>query len=113
MKKYLIDTNLPYFFGLWKTEEFIHQNDLNPKTKDKVIWRYAKQYNLTIITKDADFSNRMLLSDPPPRVIHIKFGNLTMSKFYDVIHKNWNIITEMSACHKLVNVYIDRIEGVD
>ncbi len=29
LKKYLIDVNLPYYFSLWKGEEFIHLKDIN------------------------------------------------------------------------------------
>ncbi len=28
MPKYLIDVNLPYFFALWNTQDYIHQNDI-------------------------------------------------------------------------------------
>ena len=50
---------------------------------------YAKEHNLTIITKDSDFSERIKLSDPPPRVIHFKVGNSNMKEFYRVIHASW------------------------
>lgn len=76
MTKYLIDVNLPYFFKLWNTSEYIHQIDVNPVAKDKDIWEYAKGNSLTIITKDSDFSNRILFKDPPPKVIHIRIGNV-------------------------------------
>lgn len=111
--KYLIDVNLPYYFKLWNSDEFIHQNDIDPKATDNFIWEYAKTNNLTIVTKDSDFSSRMLISDPPPKVIHIKFGNLKMAKFFDSIHKNWNDIIIMSSKNKIVNVYKDNIEGIN
>ncbi len=28
MPKYLIDVNLPYYFSLWNTLDYIHQNDI-------------------------------------------------------------------------------------
>jgi len=61
MPKFLIDVNLPYYFGLWNTPEYIHQMDISPREKDKIIWEYAKKQNLTIITKDSDFSSRIML----------------------------------------------------
>ena len=76
MKKFLIDVNLPYYFSLWKGTDYIHQRDIDAKMKDSEIWQYAKDNNLTIITKDSDFSERIILNSPPPKVIHIKFGNL-------------------------------------
>lgn len=53
MKKYLIDVNLPYLFSLWNDEAFIHQFDIDDKWSDEQIWNYAKENNLTIVTKDA------------------------------------------------------------
>jgi len=72
MRKYLIDVNLPYKFDHWRSDEYIHQRDLNARMPDRNIWEYAKLNNLTILTKDADFSDRMILETPPPRVIHFK-----------------------------------------
>ncbi len=80
--------------------------------KDSEIWRFAKENNLTIVTKDADFSDRILLSDPPPRVIHIKLGNMKIKNFYQAIQSVWNEVVEMSQNYKLVRVYHDRIEGI-
>ena len=52
MAKYLIDANLPYYFILWNNTDYIHIKDLNDTWSDEQIWDYAKQNNLTIITKD-------------------------------------------------------------
>jgi predicted nuclease of predicted toxin-antitoxin system len=57
MIKYIIDANLPYYFSLWKGEEYQHVIDINPDMKDSEIWKYARENNLTIVTKDADFSD--------------------------------------------------------
>ncbi len=81
MPSYLIDTNLPYYFSLWNTEDFIHQIDIQNNLEDFEIWKYAKERGLTIVTKDADFSERILLAMPPPRVIHLRVGNLSMRAF--------------------------------
>ncbi|NUQ25073.1 MAG: DUF5615 family PIN-like protein [Saprospiraceae bacterium] len=112
MAKYLIDVNLPYYFALWNTSEYIHQMDINPLAKDKLIWEYAKENGLTIISKDSDFSNRILFKDPPPKVIHIKIGNVSMKEFHRLINSCWEDVIQMSESHKLVNVYKDTIEGV-
>lgn len=113
MKKYLIDVNLPYHFSLWNTEEFIHQKDINDEWTDEQIWNYAKENNLTIITKDADFSHRIILSAPPPKVIHIRFGNLTFQELFKVLTDNWAEIQNLSSKYKLVNVFRDRIEAIN
>ncbi len=80
--KYLIDVNLPYYFSLWNTNQFVHVHDINDEWSDGKIWNYAKEHNLSIITKDSDFSNKILFAQPPPKVIHIRFGNLKMNSFF-------------------------------
>ncbi len=112
MKKYLIDVNLPYCFSLWNSEEFIHQTDIDDKWTDTQIWNFAKKNNLTIITKDADFSHRIILNTPPPKVIHIRFGNLKLKDFFRMISDNWDEIKKLNDQYKLVNVFKTRIEGI-
>lgn len=113
MPKFLVDVNLPYYFGLWNSTDYIHQKDINDESKDEEIWEYAKKNSLTIITKDSDFSNKILMRKPPPRVIHIRVGNMRMNSFFSIITKIWPDVLAMSETHKLVNVFQDRIEGID
>ena len=112
MQKYIIDANLPYYFSLWRDENYQHVIDLDPHMKDSEIWNYAKEHNLTIVTKDADFSDLVLLSNPPPKVIHIKFGNLKMKAFHKTVNTIWQDVLIMSEEYKLVRVYLDKIEGI-
>ena len=78
MAKFLVDVNLPYYFSLWNHHDYIHQFDLGDTWTDSEIWEYAQENNLTIVTKDADFYNRILTSEPPPKVIHIRVGNKSL-----------------------------------
>jgi len=113
MSEFLIDVNLPYYFSLWNTEKYIRQKDINDEWSDEQIWEYAMNENLTIITKDVDFFNKMLLHNPPPKVIHIRFGNLKMKDFFELTTKVWSDVLELNQKNKLVSVYIDRIEAID
>jgi len=112
MADFLIDVNLPYYFSLWNTENFVHQKDINDEWSDEQIWRYAQENDMTIITKDSDFSNKILLRQPPPKVIHIRFGNMKMKDFYDNTSKLWDDILILNESNKLVNVFKDRIEAI-
>ena len=112
MNKYLIDVNLPRYFSLWASDEYEHIVNINDEMKDSEIWDYAKQNNLIIVTKDADFSDRILLSDPPPRIIHIRTGNMKMRDFHKYLSELWEQIASLSESYKLVQVYNDRIEGI-
>jgi predicted nuclease of predicted toxin-antitoxin system len=89
MPRFLIDANLPYYFSLWHGDDFIHQFALGDEWSDQDIWNYARDKNLIIVTKDADFSDRIILSEPPPKVIHIRFGNLRMRDFFLTVTKQW------------------------
>ena len=112
MTKYIIDANLPYYFSLWNNEDYLHVIDIDPHMKDSEIWKHAKEHNLIIVTKDADFSDLVLLNNPPPRVIHIKLGNMKMKDFHNAIDSIWEDVLKMSLEYKLIRVYKDKIEGI-
>ncbi len=113
MPKFLIDVNLPYYFSLWKNEDYLHQFDIDDEWPDSKIWQYAKENNLTIVTKDSDFSNRILFESSPPKVIHIRFGNLKMKDFFNRMTEVWPEVIKLNQDYKLVNIFIDRIEGIN
>lgn len=113
MPLYLVDANLPRWFSQWNSPDYIHQHDIDPTRHDQQIWEYAKAENLTIITKDSDFSSRILLSTPPPKVIHLRLGNMDMRSFHEDIGRCWAEVLETSRTNKLVIVYADRIESVE
>jgi predicted nuclease of predicted toxin-antitoxin system len=111
MAVFLIDVNLPYYFSLWNNENYLHQNDVGNDWTDEQVWKYARENNLTIITKDSDFSNKIVLHDPPPKVIHIRFGNMKMKEFFETITRVWDDVLILNKDYKLVNVFKDRIEA--
>jgi predicted nuclease of predicted toxin-antitoxin system len=111
--KYLIDANLPYRFKLWQGDDFQHVFDLDDTWPDKEIWSHAKEHGLTIVTKDADFSGWILLSDPPPKVIHLRIGNMKMRDLFSFLQRHWDEIAGLSETHKLVSVYQGEIECVE
>lgn len=113
MANFLVDVNLPYYFSLWNSDLYIHQKDINDTWTDEEIWKYATENNLTIITKDVDFSNKIMLRQPPPKVIHIRFGNMKMKDFHAVIARVWDEVLILNKDYKLVNVFVDRIEAFE
>jgi predicted nuclease of predicted toxin-antitoxin system len=112
MPKFLIDVNLPYRFKLWHGEDFVYVRDMDERMSDSVIWKYARENGLTIVTKDSDFSNRILSVSPPPRVIQVRFGNLKMQSFEIVVSKFWDVAVELSKVNKVVFIYSDRVECI-
>ncbi|HRI02649.1 MAG TPA: DUF5615 family PIN-like protein [Pyrinomonadaceae bacterium] len=113
MKRFLIDVNLPFRVPVWQGEKFWFVGDIDEEWSDSEIWDYARKNDCTIVTKDADFSNRIILSQPPPRIVHLRIGNMRLRDFIKFIEDNWKSIRAASANHKLVNVYLDRIESIE
>ncbi len=113
MVRYLIDANLPYYFSLWRGDNFLHQKDLGDAWSDPQVWEFARREDMTIVSKDADFSDRAMLEPPPPRVIHIRLGNLKMRHFHQILLTLWPEICDLSARCRLVSVFHDRLEGID
>lgn len=113
MPKFLIDANLPYYFSVWKGDKFIHQFELGDTWSDERIWDYASENDLTIVTKDADFTNKLMISHSPPKVIHLKIGNMKLNELHEFISRVWDDIVELNKGHKLVRVYEDRFETIE
>ena len=113
MPKFLVDANLPYYFFLWNNPDYVHVRDLDDTWDDLRIWEYARENRLTVVSKDADFSQLALITEPPIRVIHIRFGNLKMQEFHRAISRVWERVCVLSESHRLVNVYPDRLEAIE
>ncbi len=112
MAKYLIDANLPYYFSLWNNADYLHVKDLDDSWSDDQIWEYAKREQLIIITKDADFSLKVLYKGAPPKVIHFKTGNMKIKDFHIIVSKVWELVENNIKENSLINIYNDRIEFI-
>ncbi|MEP6701228.1 MAG: DUF5615 family PIN-like protein [Bacteroidota bacterium] len=112
MPDFLIDANLPFKINIWQSERFIHVADLNPCWDDKSIWEYAKTNRLIIISKDKDFLMQQIIKGSPPKIVHIKFGNLQLNDFIRTIEKCWQEVELLLANHNLINIYSERIEAI-
>jgi predicted nuclease of predicted toxin-antitoxin system len=79
---------------------------------DASVWEYAARNDCAILTKDGDFSDRILAGSPPPWVVHLRFGNLRRREFHELLARLWPRIEVLLRDHKLVRVYADRLEAV-
>jgi predicted nuclease of predicted toxin-antitoxin system len=111
--EFIVDANLPYYFNLWNSERFIHVKDLDDEWTDEQIWNYARENSLTIITKDADFSSMIIFEKTPPKVVHLRIGNMRMKEMHEFLNENWEKIEKLLADNKLVNVYKDKLESIN
>ncbi len=112
MKGFLFDENLPEKIRFEPSFPISHVSMLGKSLTDTQIWRYAKKNDLVIVSKDSDFSDRIIISSPPPRVIHLRFGNMRRIDFHTYLAKVWGRAESLVQTHKLVNIYIDKIECI-
>ena len=75
-------------------------------------WYYAAKHGLVIISKDADFADRALLSASGPSVIHLKIGNMKFRELDEFLIRIWRDICALSAQYRLIQVFADRIESI-
>lgn len=89
----------------------VYSTSLGPRPSDSAIWDYARDHALVIVSKDADFSGRIMLATPPPWVVHLRFGNLRRREYHALLAKVWPRVEALLPDHKLICVYADRIES--
>ena len=109
MPDFLIDANLPAKISIWENERFVHVSNIDPFWDNEAIWQYAKKNNLVIISKDKDFLFYQLLKGSPPKIVHIKFGNLKLNDFTALIEK-YRSRVESLFTHNLINLYPDALK---
>src|SRR3954469_15864846 len=112
MKGFFFDENLPAKIRFTPSLPIIPPSAVGSSPTDTEIWEFAHRSEAVIVSKDADFSERIILSTPPPWVVHLRFGNLRRKEFHALLARVWPQVEALLKTHKLVNVYSDRVEGV-
>jgi len=113
MKGLLIDENLPASLQLPTKLPAIHVTDISKSPSDTSVWQRAQMESLIVITKDADFSHRILSSDPPPWIVHVRLGNLRLRPFVQHLNSVWPTVESLLPKHKLITVLPDRVEAIE
>lgn len=49
---------------------------------------------------------------PPPWIVHLRLGNLRVAEFRAFLARTWPMVEALLPAHKLINVYLDRLEAV-
>jgi predicted nuclease of predicted toxin-antitoxin system len=110
--KVLVDENLPVELGRSLGLDAVHATELGLRLTDDQIWDEAKHLGCVLVTKDADFFDRMALIGPPPQVIWARFGNMRRKDVVDLFIRDWPDISRLLSSSDLVEVFINRIEGI-
>lgn len=112
MNGFLFDSNLPARIQFTPAWPVTHARHLGSRHSDTELWDHACKYDLVIVTKDADFSHRIMAQSPPPRVVHLRIGNTRRHEFHELLARVWPRMEHLAQRYKLVNVFRDRIEAV-
>jgi predicted nuclease of predicted toxin-antitoxin system len=112
MKGFLFDANVPSRLQFKPSLPLISLSAVGPNPTDTNIWNYAASHQLVIVSKDTDFSDRIIIRTSPPWVVHIRFGNMRKREFHRALARLWPQVEILIKTHKLVNVYADRVEGI-
>jgi predicted nuclease of predicted toxin-antitoxin system len=112
MKGFLFDENLPSRLKFTPNLPVTAATSIGLSPTDSVLWEFARKEELIIVTKDADFSDRVIVAQPPPWVVHLRFGNMRRQDFHALLARVWPQVEQSLKTNKLVNVYADRIEAI-
>ncbi|BFM39698.1 DUF5615 family PIN-like protein [Synechocystis sp. LKSZ1] len=108
MKGYLFDENLPANVTFQSSLPIYHVSSLGKSPTGSQIWEYAKVNNLIIVTKDADFSERLMIDEFPAKVVHLRFGNMRRKDFHQFLAKIWPEVEKFIIDYK-INKHICRL----
>lgn len=53
--------------------------------EDDVIWKYARDNGMTIVSKDFDFYHRSMVLGHPPKVVWLRLGNCTTNQILEIL----------------------------
>jgi predicted nuclease of predicted toxin-antitoxin system len=57
---------------------------------DRVVWQFAADHGYTIVTKDTDFNDLVVLLGTPPKIIWLRLGNCTTQHIEQILRATWN-----------------------
>jgi predicted nuclease of predicted toxin-antitoxin system len=112
VKGYLLDENLPSRLRFRPKLPVFHARDLGLAPSDSELWDYARTNDLVLVTKYADFSDRIMAAEPPPRVVHLRIGNIRRRAFHDFLERVWPRVEALLESNKLINIYLNHIEAI-
>jgi predicted nuclease of predicted toxin-antitoxin system len=97
--KILIDANIS-----WRVKKLLNFNGIEifhvldffkNDEKDFVIWEYALNNNMCILTNDSYFLNFLAIKGFPPKIILLKTGNQTTYNISQLLNKSFQEINSL------------------
>jgi predicted nuclease of predicted toxin-antitoxin system len=69
----------------------LHESD------DEVIWSYAQDNRLIIVTKDSDFSEMLVLRGYPPKIVWVRRGNCSTNTIASLLRRHAEDIVRLKT----------------
>jgi predicted nuclease of predicted toxin-antitoxin system len=96
--KLLLDENLSprlvdTLSDLYPGSAHVHDLGLGA-ADDREIWDHASLHRFAIVSKDADFAERSVLENHPPKIIWLKLGNCSTDEVNKLLRGHSVIIQE-------------------
>ena len=66
-------------------------------TDDRLIWNYATQHGLTIVTQDVDYANLSVLLGSPPQVVWLRCGNQPTATVEQLLRRHRDALLALST----------------
>lgn len=91
--KLLFDENLSHKLVRSLADLFhdsVHVRDVGLKAADDpVVWEYARDNDLMIVSKDSDMRQRSFVFGYPPKVVWVRLGNCSTSDIEKLLRRNF------------------------
>jgi predicted nuclease of predicted toxin-antitoxin system len=110
--KVLVDENLPETLLSALGEGSVHVRKWGTRLSDAEIWNRARSDAFVLLTKDADFFDRLALEGSPPKVVWVRIGNQRRGQLEQRIAREWPNVTALLKTVDLVEIHPDRLEGI-
>ena len=96
MHKLLFDNNISHrviarISDIFPNANHVMLESLDEST-DREVWRFARQNDYTIVTKDSDFNDLAIYHGSPPKIIWIKVGNCKVAQIAKILQDNSDVI---------------------
>ena len=73
---------------------------------------HARECDWTVLTRDTDFFDRIMLQGPPPKVIWVRLGNIRKADLESLLIRLWPAILNLLCDADLVEVHPTSLEAV-
>lgn len=110
VKHLLIDENLPASLAEILPIHCTHATSLGAQPSDRQLWLHARENDWTILTRDTDFFDRMMLEGPPPKVIWVRLGNIRRKDLESMLIRLWPRISTLITDADLIEIHPGSLE---